>query len=279
MKLHLISIFIMLNKIVCTIILILILLFSFHSCSDTVTDTDDDLDNNNPNNPTNSFNSQAPPGDSAASFLQNTQFTELLLEIDYMPGHEPTKDGLDSLKAFLNKRLNKSNIVISEPTEVSSGGQSVYSANDVRELEEQHRDNFTEGDGSTLEVYFLIVDGEFDQSNVLGIAYWNTSMAFFGQTIAEVSSGIGAPPRDKIETTVFNHEFGHNMGLVGNGSPHPEGQEPHETGSDQGQHCTVDGCLMEPAVQTSDFFANLFDGTIRDLDPLCVEDLQANGGK
>jgi len=253
-------------------------LFLF-TCSDSVTDTNRDLDDNDPDSPANSFNSQEAPGNSASSFLQSDQFTTLRLEIDFMPGHEPTQNGIDSLRAFLNKRLNKDDIIILEPTEISSAEQSVYSAADVRDLEEQHRDNITGGDSSVLEVYFLIVDGEFEQSNVLGIAYWNTSMAYFGETIMNVSSGIGAPPRDKIEATVFNHEFGHNMGLVGNGSPHPEGQEPHETGPDQGNHCTVDGCLMEPSVRTSDFFANVFDGTIRDLDPLCVEDLQANGGK
>jgi len=250
------------------------LAFLTYTCTDSGTGGMTDTGNDNT---LQEFNSRAAPGDSAASFLQSDQFTNLQLEIDFMSGHEPTQEGLDSLRAFLEKRLNKQNVTLLTPTEVSSGGQSSYTANEIRNLEDQHRNNFTETGSNTLHAYFLIVDGEFEQSNVLGIAYWNTSMAFFGQTIEDVSSGVGAPPREKIEATVFNHEFGHNMGLVGNGSPHPPGQQDHETSGSA--HCTVDGCLMEPSVLTTDFFANVFDGNIRDLDPLCIEDLQANGGR
>lgn len=242
------------------------LAFLTYTCSDSTT---------GPDNPsTAEFNSQAAPGDSARSFLADDQYTSLEIEIDYMPGHEPTQDGLDSLRSFLEQRLNKNNITFRTPSEISSGGQSSYTSSDVRTIEENNRDYYTEAGSSTLQAYFLMIDGEFEQSNVLGIAYWNTSVAFFGQTIEEVSSGIGAPPEEKIEGTVFRHEFGHNMGLVGNGSPT---QSDHKT--NDSAHCTTDGCLMEPAVETGDFFANTFDGDIPNLQQYCLEDIQANGGK
>lgn len=224
--------------------------------------------------PAEEFSHIQQPGASAEAFLQSDRFTTLELEIDYMPGYQPDAEALDSLKTFLQARLNKSQITLHTPTEVASGGQDSYSADDVRALEEQHRDNFTDGSGTTLYAYFLIVDGSYsDQSNVLGIAYYNTSMAFFGQTIEETSIGLTAPPRKKIEGTVFRHEFGHNMGLVNNGTP--MGTDHQE----EGAHCTQEGCLMEAAVETSNFFANLFDGNIPDLDPMCISDVQANGGK
>src|SRR5699024_1064835 len=174
------------------------------------------------------------------------------------------------------QRLNKSKITISAPTEVQSGGEGAYSAEEIRALEEQHRDHYTEVTSSnTLHAYFLIVDGKYQQQeNVLGIAYFNTSMAFFGQTMTDVSSGIAAPPKEKIEGTVFQHEFGHILGLVGSGTPT---QSDHKTAGSA--HCTADGCLMEPSVETTDFFTNIFDGDIPDLDAQCVTDLQANGGK
>ncbi|MCW9706938.1 hypothetical protein [Fodinibius salsisoli] len=223
----------------------------------------------------NRFPSTANPGFTPQAFLSDSNFTALELEIDYMPGQQPTQAALDSLKNFLQNRLNKSQVTINTPTEVASAGEDSYSAEEIRELEGQYRNNFTDSRGNTLHAYFLIVDGKYQaQENVLGIAYFNTSMAFFGQTISEVSSGIGAPPKEKIEGTVFQHEFGHTFGLVGSGTPT---QSDHKTAASA--HCTTEGCLMEPSVETANFFANLFDGDIPDLDSACIADLQANGGK
>lgn len=238
-----------------------------YGCSDSSTGPDDE---NNAD-----FNSQANPGASAEVFLQAETFTDLTLEIDYMPGQEPTQRALDSLKTFLQQRLNKTNITFRTPTQIPSGGEQEYSANEIRNLEQQNRDNFTQGDSSTLEAYFIIVDGVYEQqSNVLGIAYYNTSMAFFGSKINEISGGVTQPSKAKIEGTVFRHEFGHNMGLVGNGTPT---ESPHKTSASA--HCTTEGCLMEPEVETSDFFANIFDGNIPELQQFCIQDLQANGGR
>lgn len=248
------------------IFLIAILLIT-GSCSDSYSGPGNGGENGS------EFDSQAGPGTSAEAFLRADDFTSLELEIDYMPGYQPDAEALDSLKTFLQARLNKSQITISTPTEVASGGEDAYSADEIRALEEQYRDHFTEGDGTILHAYFLIVDGSYsDQSNVLGIAYYNTSMAFFGETIKEISGGVTQPPRYKVEGTVFRHEFGHNMGLVNNGTPM---ETDHQ---EQGAHCTQEGCLMEAAVETSDFFANIFDGDIPNLKQFCINDVQANGG-
>lgn len=247
------------------------LAFLTYTCSDSTTGPGE-------NEPAVEFNSQAAPGDSAQSFLSNNQFEELNLEIDYMPGYEPTQQALDSLKSFLEKHLNKSEINIESPTRIESGGQNAYSAEDIRDLEKKHRDNYTsyENPGSeTLWAYFMFVDGEFTQQNVLGIAYFNTSMAFFGPPIHDNSGGIGQADRYKLEATVFNHEFGHNMGLVANGSPM---QENHQD-SENGHHCTDDNCLMYYAVRTTDYTSILVDSPIPDLLEYCQADIEANGGK
>lgn len=243
------------------------LLFVITSCSDS-TDSDTDA-------PPAEFNNKTAPGDSAQSFLEGDQYTSLQVEIDYMPGHKPTQEGLNNLQSFLEERLNKQSISLSTPTEITPESQSTYSANDIRALEEEYRDNYTEAGGNKLHVYFLVVDGEYSSnSNVLGIAYWNTSVAFFGQTIENVSgTPPAAPSEEKVESIVFRHEFGHNMGLVGNGTPT---QSDHKTSSSA--HCTEDGCLMEPSVETANFFEN-FSGEIPSLGEYCIEDLQANGGK
>lgn len=237
------------------------------NCSDSSTDPGDPRPQE--------FNSQAAPGDSAHAYLASDQYTNLQVEIDYMPGHKPTQEGLNSLQTFLEERLNKQSISLSTPNEINAESQSSYSSNDIRALEEEYRDNYTEAGNNTLHVYFLVVDGEYSQnSNVVGIAYWNTSVAFFGETIASVSGNPPvSPSREKVESTVFRHELGHNMGLVGNGTPT---QSDHKT--DGSAHCTTDECLMEPAIETANFFEN-FSGEVPSLDEACITDLQANGGK
>lgn len=255
-------------KRVCWLTAFLSLALLTYTCSDSTTGPNSDPGQKE-------FNSHVAPGDSATAFLKSDQYSSLQVEIDYMQGHKPTQAGLDSLRIFLKRRLHKQSISLDNLTEIPSGGQDAYSASDIRSIEKEYRDNYTETGSNTLHVYFLYVDGKYkDNSNVLGFAYWNTSVAFFGQTIDDVSSGIGAPPKEKIEGTVFRHEFGHNMGLVGTGSPT---QSDHKTSGSP--HCTADGCLMEPSVETTNFFANTFDGDIPDLDSQCVNDLQANGGK
>jgi hypothetical protein len=256
------------------IVLCFSLAAAINSCSDSSTDPGDPP-------PQEEFNSQAAPGDSAHAYLAGDQYTSLQVEIDYMPGHEPTQEGLNSLQTFLEERLNKQNISLSTPNEINAESQSSYSSSDIRALEEEYRDNYTEAGDNTLHVYFLVVDGEFNDgngggSNVLGIAYWNTSVAFFGETIANVSgTPPTAPSREKVESTVFRHEFGHNMGLVGIGTPHISSHNDHQNGQ---SHCSTDGCLMDPAIETTNFFSN-FSGEVPELDQLCIEDLQANGGK
>ncbi|MDX1586786.1 MAG: hypothetical protein R3222_08575 [Balneolaceae bacterium] len=250
------------NKIFLAILSLSILAYA---CSDSSTGPEID--------PAPQFNSKAAPGDSAKSFLEGDQYTTLQIEIDYMEGYEPTQEGLNSLQTFLEERLNKSSISFTT-TQIAAKGQSSYSTEDIANIEEEERDNFTEAGSNTLHAYFLIVDGQYSESNVLGIAYWNTSMAFFGQTIDEVSgTPPTAPSRQQVEGTVFRHEMGHNMGLVGNGTPT---QSDHKTSGSA--HCTTDGCLMEPAVETGNVFQN-FNGEVPSLDQLCIEDLQANGGK
>ena len=136
-------------------------------------------------------------------------------------------------------------------------------------MEKEHREHFTEG--TTLASYIIFLDGEFSTSNVLGITYYNTSTAYFHETIDRISGGLGQPSRTKIESTVFAHEFGHLMGLVNNGTD----QQADHHDSENGAHCTVEECLMYYQVETTDFFANLFDGSVPELDDFCLADIEA----
>lgn len=217
-------------------------------------------------------------GTAANDFLADSSFTDLVVEIDYMPGYAPNERALDSLKAFFRQQLHKSSITIKEPTEIPSGGQDRYSADEIRNIEAQKRSTFTQGD--TLAAYCVIVDGKYQERDLLGIAYYNTSNAFFGPSYDEASSGAGAPSRYKVEATSFRHEFGHLFGLVSIPNSGTEMQTPHQD-TEHGHHCDNDQCLMYYALENTDIIGNVL-GTDDDIPPLdanCRADLRANGGK
>lgn len=226
------------------------------------------------------FSHTRAPGASARAFLSDETFTSLTVEIDHVEGLQPSPEAVDSLRVFLERRLHKpGGISVVLDDAIPSPGRSPYSADEVRDLEETHRDTFTEGNG--LAAYYLFLDGEFEQQNVLGIAYFNTSMAIFEEVIRENSGGIGAPPTAVIEAASIRHEMGHVLGLVNSGTP-MQGEEsgPNDHHDEaNGAHCTEEGTLMYHQVETTDFIQNLQGGEVPPLDSLGIEDLQANGGK
>lgn len=242
-------------------------------CGDQTTGVDNgDNNNGDPNDdePTTSeFSHTRPAGDSNEAFITDQEFDQLVVEVQYMPGAKPNERSLAALQDFLEQHLEKSSVTILDPEEIPSGGQESYSPDDVRNLEEEYRQEYTSE--NRLNSYAIFLDGEYQTRNVLGIAYYNTSTAYFGDTIRRISGGIGEPSRTDIESTVLNHEFGHLMGLVNNGT---EIQDDHHD-SENGAHCTVEECLMYFSVQTTDFFANLFGGSIPELDEFCVADIDA----
>ena len=214
------------------------------------------------------FSHTAGPGSSASAFLTADTFSRLLVEVQYMSGYRPTDSALDQLKVFLQEHLDKTEIIVLEPVEIPSGNRDRYSANDIRQIENGHREHFSEG--NTLASYNLFVDAEHTTDNVLGIAYYNTSNAYFGKRIHDVS---GTPPlspsRGSVEATVLRHEYGHLMGLVNNGT------DMHEDHQENGPHCSEESCVMYFAMNRSSFFENIFDGSTPGLCAYCTADIQA----
>lgn len=252
-------------------IVLISLLILFFSCDNSsVTDSESDSDNNG--DQAFSFNHERNPGDSATDFLTDDDFDTLIIEIDYMEGYRPTDAALGSLEDFLNERLHKKTVTVLSPSEIPAEGQSSYSATEVRNLEEGYRSEYSEE--NRLVAYLIILDGEYDKSNVLGIAHYNTSMALFGETIQQ-ASGVGQNSRKVVEATVMRHEFGHILGLVDNGV---DMQQEHKD-EQNGNHCNNENCLMYYSVRTTDFFAVLLGGNIPALDDECLADLNGAGGK
>ena len=231
-------------------------------------------DGNNNGSDADNFSSTQNVGVTANGFLASDAYTSLAIEVDYVEGFQPSQAALNNLRTFLEARLNKpGGISITIDDQISIPGNSPYSAQEAYNVEKEHRDTFTEG--TTLAAYFIILDGQFEQENVLGFAYFNTSMALLGGTIERNSGGFNQPSKEKVETAVLQHEFGHILGLVDNGTPAVQDHLDEANGA----HCDVESCLMYFAVRTSDFMNNLTGGNVPELDAQCIQDLQANGGK
>lgn len=263
----------MLKRLLVTATLIA-LAFLAYSCSDNASGPGGDNGSEDPE----PYSHTGQPGHAANDILSDDNYSELVIEIDYMPGYSPNDDALESLKQFLEQHTQKS-VTIQEPTEIESGGQDSYTANEIRDLEDEHRDAFTEdAEGETLHAYMIIVDGEFEQENVLGIAYYNTSNAFFGEAYDQASGGTGQPSRFRTEATSFQHEFGHLFGLVNIDGSGTDMQEDHQD-EENGHHCDNDQCLMYYAIESTDLFGSFIDGEVPELDENCVADIQANGGQ
>ncbi len=214
---------------------------------------------------------------SAKGYLSAANYDKLIIQIQYVNGLQPSAGAVDDLKTFLNQRLNKPGGVEVTYSNINSPGRSMYTIEDIRSIESINRT--VKHEGRTITAYILFLDGEYSQNNgnlkTLGIAYGSSSMVIFENTIRSLSGGLGQPSVSSVEATVCEHEFGHVLGLVNNGTgmtaAHQD--EPH------GKHCNNTSCLMYYTAETSDMINNLLGNNVPVLDANCINDLKANGGK
>jgi len=204
-------------------------------------------------------------------FLQSKKYEKLEIEICYVDGHSPVQASLDNLRSFLEGRLNKPGGITFTYRSIPSPGKSSYDLDALQKIEKDNRSNYSRGDKLVSFVFFT--DAPYAAGNTLGLAYGTTSCAVFEKTVEDNSGGIGQPAKTVLETTVLEHEFGHLLGLVDNGTSMVTAHAANE------HHCNNSNCLMYYAVETLDFIGNLAGGEIPQLDANCVADLQANGGK
>lgn len=212
-------------------------------------------------------------GASAQDFLTASKFSSINMEINYMPGYAPNAAALDNLIAFLNTLINKPGGINVTQRQIAASGKTILTLDDIKSMEFTNRTIFNSG--TTLGVYVLFADADYDQANVLGVAYKNTSLVVFGKTVHNNSGGINQASLTKLESTVEEHEFGHLLGLVNTGTPM---QVNHEDAA-HAKHCSNSACLMYYATQVNMMGGILVSGPVPVLDANCKNDLTANGGK
>lgn len=216
-------------------------------------------------------------GASANDFLSDENFKSLTIEIIYVSGFRPGQESLDNLKDFILERTYKPGGVSFVEKEISSPAESPYTIQEIADLENVYRETYNAGDDLALSIMFI--DGQSDQdegnSVVLGTAYRNTSMVIYQNTLQQSSNQPGEPDRVMLESTVLCHELSHLFGLVNLGTVMIEDHQDEANG----HHCDVEGCLMNYQVESGGVFNLVSGSVIPSLDPQCLADLRANGGR
>src|ERR1041385_6599869 len=135
------------------------------------------------------------------NFLSAGKYDKLVVEIVNEKGYVINSQTTNNLLNFLSSRLNKPGGISINIREIQNQGKSTVSLSDIANIEKQFRQNFSNGKTLGVFVYAGAVDYSANTGNsqVLGIAYGNTSIAIFGKTISSYSGGLTQPPRAILE--------------------------------------------------------------------------------
>ncbi|MEM7186450.1 MAG: membrane metalloprotease [Bacteroidota bacterium] len=219
-------------------------------------------------------------GSSAEDMLSSDTFKSMTVELVYSEIYRPTDEALDNLRSFLQERLNKPQGINFVERQVPEQPNDPFSIEEIREIEDRLRTKYTEGDDIAVYVFFSNGSSTNDTQNrvTLGTAYRNTSIVIYERTLQVITKKdpILLP---RIESVTLQHEFGHMLGLTNilNDDIHNNHEDTNNS-----KHCFVDDCLMyfEAVNVTRSRLDRMMSlGGIPELDPLCLEDLRAKGGK
>jgi len=211
-------------------------------------------------------------GTSARDLLSSSIYSSLKIQISYMPGFEPDSITTNAVSVFLNTFLNKPDGIQISKQCILESGKEVIDLSEIVDIEKKNRSTFTSG--SQIAIHILITDSYFSNSQVFANSYWNTSICIFGRSVSDNSGRLGQIGRTDLLITLIEHELGHLMGLVNQGSP----MQVEHLDSLHSDHCDNPKCLMYYR-QNPDNYGIINNYTVPELDSNCKNDLKANGGK
>lgn len=216
-------------------------------------------------------------GASAQDLLNGANYTSLAIEIVAVNGYQPDANAVKGFKSFLERHLHKPDGIKINQRKVSSSGFAPFAVDQIIELENKHRSQYTTGDELTVYIYFADGSAKDDtETNItLGSAYFNSSIVIYGKTIRKLADHPTAPALSTIENAVLNHEFGHLLGLLNMGTLKTAAHEDHKSKG----HCNVAGCLMQADMEFPSQMMEVLGKGVPELDAKCIAYLQAHGGR
>jgi len=253
--------------------LVLLLALLVANCSKDAIGNDDKIDK--------SANLKS-SGDSANDLLSNNQHSNLLIQIAYVEGFQPTQKAIDDFIQFIKERTFKEEIEIVYKELPSPGVESL----DIEKTDELEKANRTVyNNGKTLALYIYFSDAPAKKKDdkdgdlvTLGAVYRNTSMVIYESTIRELTKKNIFVDIATVETATLSHEFCHLLGLVDLGT---KPLSDHED-ADNTNHCNVPGCLMQSELEFGGGMMKMLaakNNLIPVLDEKCLADLKSNGGR
>ncbi len=224
-------------------------------------------------------------GASANDILSNASLTSLVIEVAYVQNFQPTQEAMDNFVGFLRDRTFKQDITVNYRA-LSSPNKETLTLQEIANLEEENRTEYNNGSTLAIYIYFADAPSEEDDEDTgavtLGAVYRNTSMVIHEVTVRRLAARSPLISVADVETATLHHEFGHLFGLVNLGSPEVN---PHED-SESDNHCNQTGCLMRAELQFGSGIMGMLESrvgkssaAVPGLDPECLLDLQANGGR
>ncbi|GAB5401405.1 MAG: hypothetical protein Aureis2KO_29900 [Aureisphaera sp.] len=218
-------------------------------------------------------------GSSAEEILGSDLYTRLTIELAYSTTFEPTEIAKTNFRNFIEGLVNKPGGVNFVETPIQDQPGAPFSIEEIRNIEDDIRTQYTEGNNLAVFVFFSNGRSSNDTETTvtLGTAYRNTSMVIYETTLKALTQ---SDPEllPILESTVLNHEFGHILGLT-----NILGDDIHQNHEDPAaeKHCIVDNCLMyfdATNVGRSTLQRFMQRAMVPELDPLCTADIQAKGG-
>ncbi len=220
-------------------------------------------------------------GDSANDLLSNNQHTNLLIQIAYVEGFQPTERAITDFLQFIRERTFKEEIEIVYKQLPSPGVESL----DIQKIDDLETENRTVfNDGKTLALYIYFADAPAKKKEdknedlvTLGAVYRNTSMVIYESSIRELTKRSFIN-NATVETATLSHEFCHWLGLVNLGT---QALSDHQD-SESTNHCNVSGCLMQSQLEFGRGMAKMLaarNNLVPVLDVKCLADLKSNGGR
>lgn len=141
-------------------------------------------------------------------YLQAEPYKNIIIEIDYIAGYEPTSATKSALSDFFQSVAGKS--VTFAGGNVIAPTKSTYTVSDLTSTEKANRRYYTTGD--TAVVYMMFLNGQYENAGALGVSFKASSAALFVERINSATSALVL--YQQIEKAVAVHELGHLMGLV-----------------------------------------------------------------
>ena len=216
-----------------------------------------------------------PLGTSAEDILSDDIYNSMTVEFVYTTAYPPKQETLDGFRDLLNQRVNKPGGIPIVENIISIPLEASYSLDEIKNIENKYRNIYTSGDNIALYIFFSNAKAQSDtQSSVtLGTAYLNTSLVVYEKTLQDISNSHNID-LELLEAATLHHEFGHILSLVN--LTNDDIHQQHEDLANN-NHCFVEECLMYYASNITRTLKRL--NAVPVFDPLCIEDLQAKGGK